>query len=88
MSCFQMVWNMDKIALDSWKFKFRSEQRVRILNVSHGYNRTKLGRITRPRPAISQKLAASGIMCVSTYEKVVGVTRLEPKLNSYILEEY
>ena len=30
----------------------------------------------------------SGIICVWTYEKVGQVIQLEPKLNTYILEEY
>ena len=44
---------------------------------------SKLRRITRPHLAIPQKLAALGIICVWTYEKVVRVTRLEPESNSY-----
>ena len=36
----------------------------------------------------SQELAASGIIHVWNYEKVVWGTRLAPELNSYILYEY
>ena len=46
---------------------------VKILN--------KLGRITWPRFAIRQKLTASGIIHVWTYEEVVRVTWLEPESN-------
>ena len=47
---------------------------------------TKLGRITRL--AIRQELAASENICVWTYKKVVRVTRLKPKSNTYILDNY
>ena len=44
--------------------------------------------MSRPSFAISQKLAASGIICVSTYEKVGRVIRLESESNTCILDEY
>ena len=48
----------------------------------------KIWRITQPRFAIRQKLAASGIICEWTYEKVGWVIRLESKSNTCILDEY
>ena len=43
---------------------------------------------TRPRFAIRQKLAATGITRIKTYEKVGQVIRLEPESNTCILDEY
>ena len=50
--------------------------------------KTKIQRITQPRFAIRQKLAASGIICEWTYEKVGRVIRRESELNTCILDEY
>ena len=51
-------------------------------------NACKIWRITQPRFAIRQKLAASGIICEWTYEKVGPVIRRESELNTCILDEY
>ena len=48
----------------------------------------KTRRITWPHLAIRQKLVASGIIHVWTYEKVGLVIRLESELNTCILDEY
>ena len=48
----------------------------------------KLGRITGPRLAIRQKLAASKNICVWTYEKRPRVISLESESNTCILDEY
>ena len=48
----------------------------------------KIRRITLPRFAIRQKLAASGIIRVWTYEKVGRAIRLESESNTCILDEY
>ena len=45
-------------------------------------------KIQRPRFAFRQKLTASGIICVWTYEKVGRVIRLESESNTCILDEY
>ena len=52
------------------------------------HNAGKLGQIIRPWIAIRLKLADSEIICVGTYEKVVGIIRLNPESNTYILDEY
>ena len=49
---------------------------------------SKIRQITRPRFAIRQKLAALGIICVWTYEKLDRVIRLESESNTWILDEY
>ena len=49
---------------------------------------SKIRQITRPCLAIRQKLAASGIIRVWTYEKVGQVIRLGPESNTYILDKY
>ena len=52
------------------------------------HNAGKLGRIIQPWNTIRLKLANSEIICVGTYEKVVRIIRLNPELNTYILDEY
>ena len=48
----------------------------------------KIRRITQPRFAIRQKLTASAIIRVWTYEKVGRVIRLESESNPVFLDEY
>ena len=48
----------------------------------------KIRQITRLCFPICQKLAASGIICVWTYEKVGRVIRLESESNTCILDKY
>ena len=50
--------------------------------------KVKIWQITRPHFAIRQKLAASGIIRLWTYEKVGQVIRLESESNTCILDEY
>ena len=62
--------------------------RLSWLNCLKERNNIKLGGITRPGLAIRQKLAASGIIPVWTYEKVGRVIWLKSESNTCILDEY
>ena len=71
-------------------FNFRNDSHAMpfLCNMFSSPQQTKIRRITRPRFAIRQKLAASEIIRLWNYEKVGRVIWLEYKSNTCILDEY